>query len=68
MANLPEDSLAWNPTIFKDPWVELSALLEDSPEQRTEVIGVALQLQKEVLTAQIKAVEALQSVAAKLQR
>jgi hypothetical protein len=62
-----EDFLIWNPLIFKDPWVELSALVEDSPELQTRIVGVALQLQKEILTAQLKAVDALQAVAAKSQ-
>lgn len=58
-----EEVLAWNPIIFKDPWVELSALVQDAPEQRRQVIGAALQLQRDILTAQLKAVDTLQTVA-----
>ena len=58
-----EEFLAWNPIIFKDPWVELSALLQDSPKERGQVIATALQLQRDILTAQLKAVDALQALA-----
>jgi hypothetical protein len=62
-ARSPEEILAWNPIIIKDPWVELSALTQDSPEQRSQLIGVALQLQRDILTAQLKALDSLQEIA-----
>jgi hypothetical protein len=57
-----EESLAWNPIIFKDPWVELSALVQDSPEQKRQLVGAALQLQRDILTAQLKAIDSLQAL------
>jgi hypothetical protein len=65
MADIPEDALIWNPLIFKDPWVELSALEPDTPDQQRQVVSVALQLQRDILAAQLKAVDALQAIAAK---
>lgn len=65
MPDIPEDALVWNPLIFKDPWVELSALEQDATDQQRQVVGVALQLQRDILSAQLKAVDALQAIAAK---
>jgi hypothetical protein len=62
-----DDFLVWNPLIFKDPWVELSALVQNSPDDRRQVVGAALELQKEILNAQLKAINTLQSIAAKSQ-
>jgi hypothetical protein len=61
-ARSPEEILAWNPIIIKDPWVELTALTEDSPEQRSQLIGAALQLQRDILTAHLKALDTLQEL------
>jgi hypothetical protein len=58
-----DEYLPWNPIIFKDPWVELSALIQDEPEQQRQLIGAALQLQRDILTAQLKAVDTLQALA-----
>jgi hypothetical protein len=57
-----EENFAWNPIIIRDPWVELSALLQDEPEQKAVLIGAALQLQRDILTAQLKAVDSLQAL------
>jgi len=63
----PEDFLAWNPLIFKDPWVELSALVQNSPDDRRQIVGAALEMQKDILNAQLRAINTLQSIAAKSQ-
>jgi hypothetical protein len=57
------DLLSFNPAWFKDPWVELTALLGEQEKQK--LVGVVLQLQRDVLAAQLKAVDAVQATLAK---
>jgi hypothetical protein len=40
----------------------LSALVQDSPEQKRQLVGAALQLQRDILTAQLKAIDSLQAL------